>query len=102
MMVAEEIPLWRAAPRAFGGVPLVSVVVPTFHRDDLLARLLDKLTAQHFAHAYEIVVVDDARSSTTPAVIDAFARAHPAQCIRMLPGAGRGPAAARNIGWRAA
>jgi cellulose synthase/poly-beta-1,6-N-acetylglucosamine synthase-like glycosyltransferase len=40
--------------------PVVSVVVPTYRRPDLLERCLDALCAQAFdPTAYEIVVVDD-------------------------------------------
>jgi GT2 family glycosyltransferase len=56
----------------------VSVVVPTCGRPDLLKRCLAALDAQSLPEAqFEIVVVDDTKSR-------------------------RGPAAARNIGWRCA
>ena len=58
--------------------PAVSVVVPTCGRPDLLRRCVAALEAQSLpGDAYEIIVVDD----TLPR---------------------RGPAAARNIGWRRA
>lgn len=81
----------------------VSIVVPTYHRDRELARLLDRLAAQDYARdRIEIVVVDDACSKSAPAVVDQAAARHPAVAMRCLPGRGRGPATARNIGWRAA
>ena len=54
--------------------PVVSVVVPTYRRPDLLERCLDALCAQVFdPTAYEIIVVDDdaagsARPSSSGAV----------------------------------
>ena len=44
----------------------VSVVVPTYHRPDLLGRLLDALDAQDFDPAhFEVIVADDAASDAT-------------------------------------
>ncbi|WP_089340836.1 glycosyltransferase family 2 protein [Burkholderia singularis] len=88
--------------------PRVSVVVPTYRRPDLLARCLSALCAQAFdPAAYEIVVVDDDRAGSARAVVDACrahcARAAGAPAIRYLSApATRGPAGARNVGWRSA
>src|SRR4051794_39381252 len=82
---------------------LVSVVVPTCRRPELLARCLAALVASDFdPSAFEVLVVDDATSGATREQVDqAAALARPA--IRYLANAGtRGPAAARNVGWRAA
>lgn len=86
-----------------GAGPSVSVVIPTYRRDGTLRRLLDALLRQDFPPAaFEIVVVDDARSHSTPRLVAAVAAGHPQVRITCLPGRGRGPATARNIGWRAA
>jgi glycosyltransferase involved in cell wall biosynthesis len=83
--------------------PLVSIVIPTFKRDESLKRLLERLTAQQFRpEQFEIIVVDDARSRSTPAAVAEVAARHPEIAISSLPGRSRGPATARNIGWRAA
>jgi glycosyltransferase involved in cell wall biosynthesis len=80
-----------------------SVVVPTCRRLELLARCLAALVRQDLAPgAYEIIVADDGASEAT--------RAHVARVrdrghrVRYLPvvGSRHGPAAARNVGWRAA
>src|SRR5690349_1100437 len=64
--------------RTVGMSAAVSVVVPTCGRPDLLRRCIAALEAQTLPPArYEIIVVDDTASR-------------------------RGPAAARNIGWRRA
>ena len=83
--------------------PQVSVVVPTFKRPALLRRCLDALVAQDFdPAAYEVIVVDDAPTSETAALVaDCAQRAVPT--LRYLPAVdSHGPAAARNLGWRAA
>lgn len=83
----------------------VSIVVPTYRRDVLLRRCLDAILAQHFAlESVEVVVVDDGRAGATRALVESLAALHPAPRLRYVqppPGA-RGPAAARNAGWRAA
>jgi len=78
-------------------VPRVSVVVPTRDRPDRLAVCLAALERQTEADL-EIVVVDDASrdAAAVAAVVLAAPRA------RLVRGAGRGPAAARNAGVRAA
>lgn len=83
---------------------IVSVVVPTCGRLPLLARCLAALRAQSLpASRYEVIVVDDT-PAPTDAVADCCAQARacglPVRCLRN-PGP-RGPAAARNLGWRAA
>ena len=75
----------------------VSVVVPTRDRPDRLARCLAALDRQT-VDDLEIVVVDDA-SRDAAAVAAAVARVSRA---RLLRGEGRGPAAGRNAGLRAA
>jgi GT2 family glycosyltransferase len=83
--------------------PRVSVVVPTYRRVALLERCLAALAAQTLAKAdYEIVVVHDGPG---PEARDAIARyvARYGVAARFfeLPER-RGPAAARNRGWREA
>ncbi|HVU70164.1 MAG TPA: glycosyltransferase [Ktedonobacteraceae bacterium] len=84
----------------------VSVVVPTFRRPELLARCLEALLAQEFApEDYEIVIVDDAASKQTRLQVERYARqarAQGRQVFYLSTTGQRGPAAARNLGWRAA
>lgn len=75
--------------------PQLSVVVPTRDRPDRLAACLAALERQTAPHL-EIIVVDDA-SRDARAVAEAVAAAPRARLVR---GAGRGPAAARNAGVR--
>jgi histidinol-phosphate phosphatase family protein len=72
-----------------------SVVVPTIGRPSLRV-LLDSLAAQSPAPR-EVVVVDDRPADAGPGSLDL-----PAELpVRVLRSGGRGPAAARNVGWRA-
>jgi hypothetical protein len=83
----------------------VSIVVPTYRRDALLRRCLDAILAQHLDLAdAELIVVDDGRSPSTRALVGSFAALHAAPRLRYVhpPTGARGPAAARNAGWRAA
>lgn len=82
-----------AAPSA----PDVSIIVPTRDRPAALAVCLAALEGQDLPR-YEIVVVDDA-SRDAAAVAAVVAQTRHA---RLVAGAGRGPAAARNSGAAAA
>ena len=82
----------------------VSAVVPTSNRPQLLDRCLAGLVAQTFdPTAYEIVIADDEASESTRRQVEEwrsrFLQIGPA--IHYLPVCdSRGPAAARNAGWR--
>jgi GT2 family glycosyltransferase len=79
--------------------PQVSVVVPTHGRPELLTRCIAALAEQTLPRsAYEVVVVSDGPDARTRAAIERSTC--PVRHIE-LPQQ-RGPAAARNAGWRAA
>ena len=82
----------------------ISVVVPTHLRPALLERCLQALCRQSIgAQAYEIVVVDDGRQDAARDVVQRLAARDGMPALRYLrPALGRGPACARNLGWRAA
>jgi histidinol-phosphate phosphatase family protein len=76
------------------------VVVPTLGRPGLAA-LLPALAAGDGPPPERVLLVDDRRRRSAPPV--AMRHAGPfAGRTYVLPGPGRGPAAARNVGWRAA
>lgn len=79
------------------------VVVPTYRRPDLLTNCLHALLGQSLAEdRYEIVVVDDGHDDATREAVERIAALMPRPRIRYLrPPHGRGPAVARNCGWRA-
>lgn len=79
---------------------LISVVIPTCQRNDLLSRSLELLAAgaQTLApESYEVIVTDDGRESTAEQMI---ATNYP--WVQWLEGPKRGPAANRNNGVRQA
>lgn len=71
-----------------------SIVVPTIGRESL-SRLLSALDADHGPPPEAVVVVDD-RGAEAPAL-----RIDSRFAVTVLRSGGRGPAAARNTGWRA-
>ncbi len=78
----------------------ISIVIPTFNRKDVLARTLPTLLAQDFpAEQYEVVVVvDGSRDGTS----EWLGQIRPRCALRVLEREHSGPAAARNVGVRAA
>jgi glycosyltransferase involved in cell wall biosynthesis len=82
---------------------LVSVVVLTCRRPQLLDRCLHALVAQNFEPTqYEIIVADDADDPATKQQVMSWRqRAHGLTEILYAPvWDAHGPAAARNVGWR--
>ncbi|HUH58639.1 MAG TPA: glycosyltransferase [Candidimonas sp.] len=85
--------------------PLVSVVVPTRNRPELLARCLRALIGQTLGgDSYEVVVCDDGPAEAVRVVVQKLADlAQGRPMLRYIPvTATQGPAGARNAGWRAA
>ena len=82
---------------------IVSVVIATYRRNELLARCLHALDRQLFpADEYEAIVCDDAADDHCRTLVETFA-AHARMPVRYIPvSATQGPAAARNRGWQAA
>jgi glycosyltransferase involved in cell wall biosynthesis len=67
----------------------------------LLPRLIAALEAQQGVSDFEVIVVDDASTDNTWEVLDHLAKrtSIDVRCARLMHNAG--PAAARNVGWRA-
>jgi glycosyltransferase involved in cell wall biosynthesis len=81
--------------------PTVSVVVATRNRADLVGRLLDHLHALDGGPPAEVIIVDDGSTDDTARRVTEFAQHHPSvQLLRI--DRSRGPAHARNVGWRRA
>jgi glycosyltransferase involved in cell wall biosynthesis len=78
-----------------------AVVVPTLGRPSLAA-LLDSLAGQPGDGPTEVVLVDDRREAGAALETQVPPRLTDRVPVRVLPGMGRGPAAARNLGWRVA
>lgn len=86
---------WHApTPAGLAAGSRLSVVIPTHNNAHSLAAVLDALTAQAIATDFEVIVVDDASTDTTPQII----KDHPAVDLALrLPKHVGGPAA-RNVG----
>ncbi|MFM6224388.1 MAG: glycosyltransferase family 2 protein, partial [Dolichospermum sp.] len=73
-----------------------SVIIPTYHRNDLLAKCLDCLAPGMQtlpADQYEVIVSDDGYQSTAQEMIE---QNYP--WVKWVAGPGKGPAANRNNG----
>lgn len=83
-----------------------SIVVPTKAHPHLLNRCIASLVLQHFdPHRFEIIIVDDGPNDDTLEVVNVWAvhtRESGPQVVYIPSPGPHGPAAARNIGWRAA
>lgn len=89
-------------PSATDRTPRVAVVVATYSRAHLLPRLVTALEQQRHPPDFEVVIVDDGSKDET---WDTLQRLAASSSITIRPvrlPANRGPAAARNQGWRAA
>ena len=83
-----------AQPEARSVTPAVTVIIPTFNRAALLPKAVESVLAQTFQD-FEIVLVDDASSDSTPNVIRGFSDPR----IRYVRhDSNRGIAVARNTG----
>jgi histidinol-phosphate phosphatase family protein len=78
----------------------VTIVVPTVGRPSL-RRLLDSLATAAGPLPQAVLLVDDRRRPVTP-LLDSAPPARLQGLVEVIDGRGRGPAAARNAGWRAA
>jgi len=83
-------------------VPRISVVMPCYNRAEYLEEALESALRQEGDfELLEVVVVDD--HSDDPATLELLAAIGSRDGVRVLPNPGRrGPAAARNVGIRAA
>ena len=85
-----------------GAGPHISVVVPTRNRAHLLPRLVAAVAAQEDVERWEVVIVDDASTDDTTAVLAELAAKNPNLVRVLATAAPRGAAAARNLGWQRA
>ncbi len=84
---------------AAGSGPAVSVIIPSYNRAGLLPRTLDSVLAQTFTD-FEILVIDDASTDSTPEVMAGYRDEQRIRYLRQPEN--RGVGAARNYGLREA
>jgi N-acetylglucosaminyl-diphospho-decaprenol L-rhamnosyltransferase len=90
-------------PVTLGARPEVSVVVPTRNRAESLDRLLRGLETQSLGiDRFEVLVVDDASTDETPALLEKLTAEGHLLIRTSRHDVRRGPAAARNSAWREA
>ena len=75
-------------------LPLFSVIIPVYNREDFIARAIESVLAQS-CKDFELIVVDDGSTDNTPKIIQQY----PLHYIRQP---NRGVSAARNRGIKAA
>ncbi|WGK65799.1 glycosyltransferase family 2 protein [Croceiramulus getboli] len=77
--------------------PVFSVIMPVFNAEDFLKDAVNSVIDQTYA-SWELILIDDASTDGSQALISAFAKAHPQQiqCIQFK--SNQGTAKARNAG----
>src|SRR4051812_14647584 len=80
---------------------LVSIVIPTYKRPALLIKCLRALIHQDFPESqYEVIVVTDGPDHGSLNFLEVWGQWHRCRTFSLLKK--KGPAAARNLGWRMA
>ncbi len=82
----------------------ISVVIPTFNRENLLAKCLAAMQEQNYdPEKFEVLVVEDVRSPAGSNLEERLPRdVRLPRNVRFLESKKNGPAAARNVGWNKA
>ncbi|MGV3707484.1 MAG: glycosyltransferase family 2 protein [Gemmatimonas sp.] len=83
------------------GLMLVTVIIPTFNRCDVLRRCLEALTEQAGDFSLEVIIADDGSTDGTETMVDLFASTAPFP-VRYFRQQNAGPSAARNRALRMA
>lgn len=77
---------------------IISIVIPTYNRKEILEKCLRSLRGQDFRRAdYEIIIVDDGSSDGTGTLLDKLSKGLDV-ALRYFRQENKGPAAARNLG----
>ena len=76
----------------------ISIIIPTYNRKDILFKCLNALFNQtHPKSQYEIIVVDDGSTDTTPKLVKKLTNLSPVP-LNYFKQANKGPASVRNLG----
>ncbi len=82
-------------------MPEISVVIPTYKRPGLLSNCLKQLEMQTIEkHLFEVIVVSDGPDDLTCEIVKAFERLSSIDIKFFSTPGKKGPAAARNLGWK--
>ena len=76
-------------------ISTVTVIIPTYNRDHMIADAIESVLNQQFTH-YELIVVDDGSTDETPAVLAKYSPA-----IKVIRQDNQGVSVARNRGIQA-
>lgn len=79
-----------------------SIVMATKDKDQYLRRVLDSIYVQNVPFDYEVIVVDDGSTDTTPKVCADKLRIGKDRYVRLDNDRYRNPSVARNVGYRLA
>lgn len=96
---AAYVRRWTQVSVPPGADPVVSVVMPVRDRPELVARAIESVQAQTFSH-WELLVVDDGSTDSTPDVVAAIAAED--SRVRLLRRPASGVCRTRNAGIDAA
>jgi glycosyltransferase involved in cell wall biosynthesis len=83
-------------------LPALSVILPVYNGATHLADQLDALVAQQWSRPWEVVVVDNASTDRTPAIIAGYVRDHPELIRSTTAPDAHNLSYVRNVGVRAA
>lgn len=82
-------------------MPEISVVIPTYRRPELLITCLQHLELQVLdKDLFEVIVVSDGEDEKTRQAIEIYKRGSALKLVYMHTPVRKGPATARNMGWR--
>ena len=80
-------------------VPLISIIVPTFNRSEMLRKAVNSMLQQETdgKFSYEIIIIDDASTDGTREVIGEIIK-HSPELVKYVKGEGKGYTFALNKG----
>ena len=76
---------------------LVSIIIPTHNRVDLICETLDSIREQSYKYI-EVIIVDDHSKDFTVEAINAYIQKNKCKNIKVFENRGQGACAARNMG----
>jgi len=77
--------------------PLVSIIIPTYNRADLLSRAIQSVINQTYKD-WELLIIDDGSTDNTKEIVEEFVKKDPR--IKYFYQENKGQGAARNLGIR--